>query len=217
MSIFSHSHSSQLRVFFRRSCGQTTSWESNLPRSTPGTHPNGQDHGNCSQQGPCCLSLHTNTKSLFSLLRASLLLPTTLYMQGTHTASFGIIDRYCSSLVGVFFTHTTGSNYGAPKIQNGGVFHQGKTYTDDKKMQVVLNYLELIEDEGRAPCRRLAEFPGVGKTHYYAATVTREIQEGNIRLSVGRPLGIGKPTHDTRLKNATTTTRGRPSCPNCFL
>ena len=77
--------------------------------------------------------------------------------------------------------------------RNGGVYHEGKLYSDDKKMQVALKYLELIEEEGRGPCRRLAEAAGVGKT--YASTVIREIHDGNVILATDKPPKDIPPRH----------------------
>ena len=81
--------------------------------------------------------------------------------------------------------------------ENGGVYHCGKLYDDMKKVEVVLKYMELLEEEGRVTCRRLGEVACVGKT--YASQVIQEVRARTVVLGTMRPekdipRGIGSKT-----------------------
>ena len=69
--------------------------------------------------------------------------------------------------------------------KNGGVYHRGKAYTDDKKLQVALHYIELLEEEGEVSSRRLAAVAKVGKN--FANKIIQEVTSGVVVLGFMRP------------------------------
>ena len=66
--------------------------------------------------------------------------------------------------------------------KNGGVYEQGAQYKDERKLQTVITYYEMLDEGIPVTQRALAERSMVGKT--YAAKIIYEIQRGSIRMGV---------------------------------